>query len=208
MWSDAWLAITVSTSLPSACLPTLPGDQPQGPAPVWSGLHWPRIHALDLLFLQLFCHILSSSTSCKGQPVVLEWAVYSGGPSPRPWSCQVLCGGRSDGEQAAWALAHRTPASLWCWNFLSDFHFPLPLPSETETLFNCTLWSAIQDIIILIKCFLWSGAWASAEAFGAACPGLIIGSNSAVCRRPESRLPWPLRRRLSWTPLHCHASKL
>lgn len=65
------------------------------------------------------------------------------------------------------------------------------------------LWSAIQDIIILIKCFLWGGAWASVGASGGSLSqGLIIGNNGAICINPGSRFAWLLGMRLSWTLLY------
>lgn len=123
---------------------------------------------------QLFCPILSSKTflerPARGGEVGPATALVLPGPV---WG-QVCTSGLG--------LSPQTPANLECWNFLSDFHFPplfSPL-SETKTLFNCILWSASQDIIILIKCFLWGSARAWGVALEAACPPVIIGSNSAI----------------------------
>ena len=101
---------------------------------------------------------------------MVRWA------QPRPWSCQALCGGRSDCASGL-GLSPHTPANLECWNFLSDFHFPplfSPL-SETKTLFNCMLWSASQDIIILIKCFLWGSAGHGEWLWKQPVPRLLLG---------------------------------
>lgn len=89
------------------------------------------------------------------------------------------------------ASACRTPASLWCWNFLSHFNSSPPFPlSETEPLFNCMLWTAIQDIIILIKCFLWGGAWASGGALASSLSRiLLLGITALFAYVPEVDLP-------------------
>lgn len=50
-----------SVHIPVHPYPPCSGDQPQGPAPVWSGCAGPS-SMFSLSFQQLVCHILSSNT--------------------------------------------------------------------------------------------------------------------------------------------------
>lgn len=116
--------------------------------PWCSSWRWPGVLRS---FQHLLCHILSSSTFLERPASVSGVGVCKGGP----WSYRTLCGGGTGCEREQPGPQPQDTGQLWCWNFLSDFHSPPP--SKTETLFNCPLWSAIQDIIILIKCFLRGG---------------------------------------------------
>lgn len=134
---------------------------------------------------------------CTGRPSL--------GPSPAK-----LCVGAGLTVQASslGLSPPDTPASLWCWNFLSDFHFSPP-PSQVRQKHFLIVRCGVPFRILLFLLSASCGAVPGHQKgpLEAACPGLIIGNNSAICRRPGSRLAWPLGMSLSWTPLHFCASE-